>query len=66
MPKYISKEKRLDIIFHKQNGETDKVIAEYMRVSTRTVGRVWRAYREYGKIEANTRNCGRRSVINEE
>lgn len=63
MPKYISNEKRADIIFHKKKGKNNKEISEYMRVSIRTVGRIWKDYQSHGKTEANVHNCGRKSSI---
>lgn len=65
MPKYITNEKRADIIFHKQDGKGNETIAEFLRVSVRTVYRVWRDYKIQGKIEANIHNCGRKSVISD-
>ena len=66
MPKYISNEKRADIIFHKKSGKNNKEIAAYMRVCTRTIGRIWKDYQSLGKTEANVCNCGRKSSITEE
>ena len=66
MPKYISNEKRKDIIFHKENGKGNKVIAEFMCVCVRTVERVWKDFKAQGKVEANVHNCGRKSVITSE
>jgi transposase len=66
MPKYISTEKRADIIFHKQSGKSNKLIAEFMRVCIRSVERVWADYEACGKSEANVQNCGRKSVITPE
>ena len=66
MPKYITNEKRADIIFHKENGKDSKTIAEFMQVCIRTVDRVWRDYKTQGKVQANVNNCGRKSVITSE
>lgn len=66
MPKYISNEKRADIIFHKKNGKNNKEIAGFMRVCTRTVGRIWKDYQSIGKTEANIHKCGRKSSITDE
>ena len=63
MPKYITNEKRADIIFHKKNGKENKVIAEFMRVCVRTVERVWKDFQTNGKVKSNVHNCGRKSVI---
>jgi transposase len=63
MPKYISNEKRNDIIFHKQNGKENPVIAEFMRVCVRTVERIWLDFQTTGKSETKVQNCGRKSVI---
>ena len=66
MPKYISNEKRKDIILHKKNGKNSKIIAEFMCVCVRTVERVWKDFKTQGKVEANVHNCGRKSVITSE
>ena len=63
LPKYISNEKRNDIIFHKQSGKENRVIAEFMRVCVRTIERVWADFQATGKSEAKVKNCGRKSVI---
>ena len=63
VPKYTANEKRMDIIFHKQNGKNNKEIAEFMRVCVRTVSRVWKDYQTQGKIGASVHNCGRKSAI---
>jgi transposase len=63
VPKYISNEKRADIIFHKQSGKENAVIAEFMRVCVRSVERVWSDFEKYGKSEAKVKNCGRKSSI---
>ena len=63
MPKYISNEKRKDIIFHKQSGKENAIIAEFMRVCVRSVERVWADFQRAGKSEAKVKNCGRKSSI---
>jgi transposase len=63
LPKYVSNEKRNDIIFHKQSGKENPVIAEFMRVCVRTVERVWSDFQATGKSETKVQNCGRKSVI---
>ena len=63
LPKYISNEKRADIIFHKQSGKENQVIAEFMRVCVRSVERVWADFERHGKSETKVHNCGRKSVI---
>ena len=66
MPRYISVEKRKDIIFHKQNRKSSKEIAEFMRVTIRKVDQIWAEYRKTGKCELKIKNCGRKSVITSE
>jgi transposase len=66
LPKVISEEKRNDIIFHKKNGKESREIAEFLRVTTRSVDKIWRLYQNSGSVENKVRNCGRKSVVSEE
>jgi transposase len=66
MPKVISKEKREDIISNKIEGKESSVIAEFLRVTTRAVDKIWKQFRESGNVETKIHNCGRKSVISAE
>jgi transposase len=66
LPKYVSKEKREDIIFHSKNGESNAVIAKFLRISVRTVERILKAFSEETAFDIKVHNCGRKSVINPE
>lgn len=66
MPKFISDEKRRDILYHKNNGESNKDIAKWLLIGVRSVERVLKMQKETGTIENKIGNCGRKSVISEE
>ena len=66
MPKYVSDEKRADIIQNSLDGANNKDIAKFARVTVRTVERILKEYRETGTSTVKVANCGRKSVISEE
>ena len=66
MPKPLSNEIREKIIEHKQNGVTEKTIAEWLIISERSVSRICSIFRKTGKIEPLPKNCGRKSAVSEE
>ncbi len=66
MAKPLSKEIREKIIEHKQNGVTEKTIAEWLIISDRSVSRICSRFRKTGKIDPLPRNCGRKSAVSEE
>lgn len=66
MPKPLSNEIREKIIEHKQNGVTEKTIAEWLIISERSVSRICSLFRKTGKIEPLPKNCGRKSAVSEE
>jgi transposase len=59
MPKSLCTEIRESIICHKQNGAKNGEIAKWLRVSTRSVKRIWNSYRKTKSIVPKPQNSGR-------
>jgi len=57
----ITNEKRELIIKHKNNGKTNKNIAEWLDISEREVSKIWELYQKQGSIENKYKNCGRKN-----
>ncbi|MDR0691319.1 MAG: helix-turn-helix domain-containing protein [Streptococcaceae bacterium] len=55
MDSSLSIEKRKDIVFHKTSGKTNKEIAEFLRISERTVTRIWKLFKERDNVLAQPR-----------
>ncbi len=66
MPKVISKETREKIIFHRENGKSEKEIAEWLRVSQPTVSRIYNVFLKTQSIESKIHNCGRKPKVTSE
>jgi transposase len=66
MPKYISDEKREDIIFHKKAGKSSETIADFARVTVRAVDKIWALFVNGKDYSNKVHNCGRKSVISVE
>jgi len=66
MPKYISQEKRTDIIRHMQAGRSKREIAEWYFVCIRSVTRIWNSFINTGKYETKVSNCGRKPLVSKE
>jgi transposase len=63
LPKITSKEKREDIIYHSERGESNKTIAKWARVCLRTVERILERFKKTGSTDSKIHNCGRKSKI---
>jgi transposase len=59
----LSTEIRKNIIYHKQNGVKNDEIAKWLRVSTRSVKRIWNTYKKEKSIEPKPQNSGRRAAF---
>jgi len=66
MPMPLSEEMRKKIIYHKENGETEKAISKWQRISQSSITRIWRKYREQNTIEPKAPNKGRKPAFGEE
>lgn len=66
MPKIISNETREKIIFHRQNGKTEKEIAEWLRINQPTVSRIYNTFLKTQSIESKIHNCGRKPKVSSE
>ena len=66
MAKPISMEKRMDIIKHKQAGESTEDIAKWLFVSKRTVKRVWNKFAATGNVAPEPQNSGRKPLVSVE
>jgi len=63
MPMPLSKEIRKLIIYHKENGAKNREIANWLRITERSVERILRLYRERNTIEPKPHNKGRRPAF---
>lgn len=63
MPKTTSRETREKIIFHRQNGKSEKEIAEWLRISQPTVSRIYNTFLETQSIDSKVQNCGRKPKV---
>ena len=66
MAKPISMEKRMDVIKHKQAGESTEDIAKWLFVSKRTVKRVWDKFAATGSVAPEPQNSGRKPLVGDE
>ncbi len=66
MPKTTSIEIREKIIFHRQNGKTEKEIAEWLRISQPTVSRIYNTFLKTQSLDSKVQNCGRKPKVNSE
>ncbi len=63
MPKTTSRETREKIIFHRQNGKSEKEIAEWLMISQPTVSRIYSTFLKTQSIDSKVRNCGRKPKV---
>ena len=63
MPLPLSEEIREKIIYHKENGAKNKEIVKWLRVSKRSVERIWRLYKEENTIEPKPHKKGRKPAF---
>jgi len=62
----ISNRDREIIIFHKNNGEKNKDISKWLRISERSVARIWSRYKQTGIYKPNPQNNGRKALVTQE
>jgi len=63
MPMPLSKETREKIIYHKKAGAKNAEIAKWLRVTTRSVEKIWKLYKEKNSIEPKPHNKGRKPAF---
>ncbi len=63
MPKTTSSETREKIIFHRQNGKSEKEIAEWLMISQPTVSRIYNTFLKTQSIDSKVQNCGRKPKL---
>jgi transposase len=62
----ISNKDRESIVFHKNNGEKNKDISKWLRISERSVARIWNRYKQIGIYKPNPQNSGRKALVTQE
>jgi len=63
MPMPLSKETREKIIYHKKEGEKNAEIAKWLRITTRSVEKIWKLYKEQKTVEPRPHNKGRKPAF---
>ena len=63
MPPPLSTETRELIIYHKENGAKNDEIAKWLQVTTRSVEKIWKLYKEENTIEPKPHNKGRKPAF---
>jgi transposase len=66
MPKTISKELRELIIYHKENGVKNREIAEWLKITERSVERILKLHREQNTLDNKMHKCGRKPAFGDE
>ena len=61
--KPLSQEIRETIIYHKKNGEKNTEVSKWLRVTTKSVQRIWKQYREENTIKPKPHNKGRKAAL---
>jgi len=61
----LSKETREKIVYHKKSGARNTEIANWIRVTTRSVKRIWKLYKEKNTIEPRPHNKGRKAAFDD-
>ena len=59
----LSKEIRKKIILHKENGEKEEEIANWLLINKSTVTKIWRLYREENTLENKVYKRGRKPAF---
>lgn len=59
----LSKEMREKIIYHKENGEKEEDIANWLLINKSTVTKIWRLYREENTFENKVYKRGRKPAF---
>ena len=63
MPNPLSHEIREAIIYHKKNGIKNTEISKWLRITTKSVQRTWKRYREENTIAPKPHNKGRKPAF---
>ena len=63
MPNPLSTETRELIIYHKKNGAKNIEIAKWLQITTRSVEKIWKLYKEQKTIEPKPHNKGRKPAF---
>jgi putative transposase len=63
MPKPLSQEVRENIIHHKKNGVKNKEISKWLRVTERSIKRIWKLYKEQNTIAPKVYKTGRKPAF---
>jgi putative transposase len=63
MPKPLSQETREKIVHHKKSGAKNAEIAKWLRVTTRSVEKIWKLYKEQNTIAPKPHNKGRKPAF---
>ena len=63
MPNPLSHETREAIIYHKKNGINNTEISKWLRITTKSVQRIWKQYREEKSIAPRPHKRGRKPAI---
>jgi transposase len=63
MPNPLSQETREKIVYHKKAGAKNAEIAKWLRVTPRSVEKIWKRYKEEKTIEPKPHNKGRKPAF---
>jgi len=63
MPMPLSKEMRELIIYHKKTGAKNTEISKWLQITTKSVQRIWKLYKEKNTIAPKPHNKGRKSAF---
>jgi transposase len=66
VPMPLSKSTRETIIYHKNSGAKNSDIAKWLRITTRSVERISKLYREQNSIEPKPHNKGRKPAFEQD
>jgi transposase len=65
MPMPLSQEVRENIIYHKKNGVSNKEISKWLRVTKRSVERIWKIYKEENRVSPKEHKRGRKPAFDD-
>ena len=65
MPNPLSRELREALIYHKKSGAKNKEIAKWLRISEKSVKRIWKKYKEEKTVEVPAYKRGRKAAFSD-
>ena len=63
MPMPLSKEMRELIVYHKKNGANNTEISKWLQITTKSVQRIWKVYKEENTTVPKLHNKGRKPAF---